>query len=379
MTRELRKTVEQKKALKGQATLHRRGNMLRVRLPDCVGLGRDKYWSLGIAATAEGIAKGTRIVATINHDIIFEEFDPTLQKYNPQYRKEQYRKQLERTVGLKTPLKELWQQYCEDRKGRLKDSSYYFLTETIGYNLRNLKEQNIYNAEAVAKELSRETTAKQAYRVVSRMAPMYDWAIKQGILADSKNPYRELAKELKEIADSEPEKEPRPLTDGEVNFLLTNLNASYRNLCRFNLLTGCRPSEAVGITWEDVKEDHLILGRSYVRKGKNVFQSDTSKTNQRRVFPFYEELSTFLDSLSKENELLFPNTEGGHIGYDNYCRAWRKLKLVGTTPYCCRDTFITNQIAKGIPTAVVAQWVGNSVHIIEKHYLRVGLSVKPIS
>jgi integrase len=378
MASEKRRKVADSPALKGQATLHRRGNMLRVRLPDCVGLGRDKYWSLGLAATAEGIAKGTKIVATINHDIVFEEFDPTLQKYNPLYRKEQYRKQLERTVGLKTPLKELWQQYCEDRKGKLKDSSYHFLTETIGYNLRNLKEQNIYNAKVVAEELSKETTIKQAYRVVSRMAPMYDWAIKRGVLAEGTNPYRELAKELKEVADNEPEKEPRPLTDTEVAFVLANLGSAYRNICRFNLLVGCRPSEATGITWEDVKEDHLILGRSYVRKGKYVFQSDTSKTNKRRVFPLYEELSTFLDSLSKENELLFPNTEGGHIGYDNYCRAWRKLKLVGTTPYCCRDTFITNQVAKGVPTAVVAQWVGNSVHIIEKHYLRVGLTVKPI-
>lgn len=377
MATDIRVSLVKTGRVKAQATLHQRGSMLRVRLPDCVGLGRDKYWALGIPATTDGIARATKIVAAINHDITFEEFDPTLQKYNPIYRREQYRKQIERTVGLKTPLKELWAQYCEFRRPKLKDSSYYFLTTTIGYNLRQLKEQNIYNAEQVAKELIESTTAKQAYRVVSRMAPMYDWAIKQDILAKGINPYRQLAKDLKESAELEEGNEPRPLTIEEVAYVLANIAPTYINLCRFNLLVGCRPSEAIGLTWDDVKADHLILGRSFVRKGSVVFQSETSKTNKRRIFPLYEELSTLLNSLEHKSELVLPNQSGNHIGYDNYCKAWRNLRLVGTTPYCCRDTFITNQIAKGVPTAVVAQWVGNSVHIIEKHYLKIGLKVIP--
>jgi integrase len=39
-----------------------------------------------------------------------------------------------------------------------------------------------------------------------------------------------------------------------------------------------------------------------------------------------------------------------------------------TTPYSCRDTFITEQIAKGTPVAIVARWVDNSPEIIDKRY-----------
>jgi integrase len=75
---------------------------------------------------------------------------------------------------------------------------------------------------------------------------------------------------------------------------------------------------------------------------------------------------------------------GQYFNYDTfYSRAWKTLaeKVTGlkTTPYSTRDTFITRQIEKGKPIAIIAKWVDNSTAIIEKNYLDTAaiLSIRP--
>lgn len=51
-----------------------------------------------------------------------------------------------------------------------------------------------------------------------------------------------------------------------------------------------------------------------------------------------------------------------------------------TTPYSCRDTFITTQILRGIPETAISEWCDTSVEMIQKHYadfLKL-LSIRPI-
>jgi hypothetical protein len=40
-----------------------------------------------------------------------------------------------------------------------------------------------------------------------------------------------------------------------------------------------------------------------------------------------------------------------------------------TTPYSCRDTFISEQVGKGVPSAVVAKWCDTSEKVINAVYL----------
>lgn len=96
------------------------------------------------------------------------------------------------------------------------------------------------------------------------------------------------------------------------------------------------------------------------------------------MFNCNQKLQQLLIQIKPENpepeSLVFPSPEGLSIHYRNFSRrAWDKIvdSLVErkTTPYSCRDTFISEQIAKGVPTAVVAKWCDNSVEMIEQKYL----------
>ena len=90
-----------------------------------------------------------------------------------------------------------------------------------------------------------------------------------------------------------------------------------------------------------------------------------------------QELRGFLDSIKPEQynptDLVFPSPDGKPINYGNFSqRAWDSvvdpISKRNTTPYSCRDTFITEQVNKGVPPALVAKWCDTSVGMIERHY-----------
>ncbi|HAJ63006.1 MAG TPA: integrase, partial [Cyanobacteria bacterium UBA8543] len=71
--------------------------------------------------------------------------------------------------------------------------------------------------------------------------------------------------------------------------------------------------------------------------------------------------------------------EGNPINYNDFGRrAWKTVtKLVNldkkngmtTTPYNCRDTFITLQALQGNSCDTIARWVGNTPEVLRKHYI----------
>jgi integrase len=146
----------------------------------------------------------------------------------------------------------------------------------------------------------------------------------------------------------------------------------------FWFLTGCRPSEAIGLRWGQVTEDcgfvHFVRAVSYCY-GKKV-EVEGSKNNKTRRFPCSDRLKMLLRSIKPENcnpdTLVFPSPKGETINYNNFCnKAWNQVVdqiKPGTTPYSCRDTFITTQILKRIPESVIADWCDTSIEMIQKHY-----------
>lgn len=101
-----------------------------------------------------------------------------------------------------------------------------------------------------------------------------------------------------------------------------------------------------------------------------------SKNNRTRRFRCSDRLCALLQRIRPESpnpdDTVFRPIRGGKwINYRHFCQVWDKVVdpiKPGTTPYSCRDTFITTQIAKGIPETVVVQWVDSSVGVIEKTY-----------
>src|SRR6476646_3403979 len=159
----------------------------------------------------------------------------------------------------------------------------------------------------------------------------------------------------------------------------------YFNFVKFLFYTGCRPSEAIGLMWIDIsfRDNTICFAGSITRPQGKVVVNKGSKTNKSRIFPMNSVLVEFLkkhhlanyDLKSGDAQLVFPAPKGVDvpINYNNfYRRAWDEIvdpMKAGTTPYCCRDTFISLQVAKGVPPAIVAQWCDTSVKMIEKHYL----------
>lgn len=367
---------------KGMASLYLRGKRLVIRLPDTVELGRNKYWSTGLPATNQGINKGMQLLSLINNDIVFEQFDPSLEKYKPAHKRETYLKEVERLVGSETPLIELWGMYCDFKAINHKESYVDYLRVTIGDRIRDTKVENIHDSDAVLKALVKNTTEKTTKRVLEKISALFKWCLDKKIIAEVPNPYPQVVKVFcMEMGQSEPP-EARPLSRKEEAELFTKMAAKYHGIINFCLLTGCRPSEAIGIEWQDIhlEEDYLTIGRSIRVKGKKVYKSSSSKTGRRRKFPINDQLKEHLSQQDTTYDLVHPNPDssGAPFTYDSYFHAWKKAMPKDTTPYSCRDTFISKQIELGIPPAVVAKWVDNSVILIEQRYLKVGEYLKPI-
>ena len=152
----------------------------------------------------------------------------------------------------------------------------------------------------------------------------------------------------------------------------------YAPFVEFLFFTGCRPSEAVGLRWKHLSEDcsSVNFEGALVQVRNKRVASKGSKNNKTRKLSISPRLQAMLLSIKPESpdpsSLVFPSPEGGSINYRNFSRrAWAKvvdpIKLE-TTPYCCRDTFITVQLLKGVPSAIIAKWCDTSTQMIDKNY-----------
>lgn len=156
----------------------------------------------------------------------------------------------------------------------------------------------------------------------------------------------------------------------------------YTPMIEFLALTGCRPSEAHALTWEDIKQRN---GRTYVRFNK-VWTSKvlvhSTKTHEIRLFPCNEQLVNLIERIpvrENSNNLVFPSVEGGYVTQGNFRKRYWKPVVDGLAkegivtkylkPYCLRHSFITRLIRDGVDIATVASLSGNSPEIIIKNYL----------
>lgn len=188
------------------------------------------------------------------------------------------------------------------------------------------------------------------------------------------DPFNGFAKRIKEKWEDNPN--PRVLSEAEIEYFMTSSTISTRNACRLLLLTGMRPSEAYGLKWSDIKDGYILIQRQCREMSKGVKIVNRLKTQKYRKFPLYPELREFLDYLSdlhfglagESDEWILVRENGTKDRYYRLFDKWKRIMPEDTTPYNCRDTFITNQIKRGTPASLVASWVGNSVTVIEKHY-----------
>jgi integrase len=184
------------------------------------------------------------------------------------------------------------------------------------------------------------------------------------------------------------QKEIKVYSREEINLIISTFrnnknHAFYANLIQFRFLTGCRPSEAVALTWDDIlvsKEGKLVI-RFCKRFAKGELKQGLKNKKPYRYFPCNEQLSDLINKmrLTQHNYLIFPSLSGGYLNIDNLVkRHWNpvidSLVVRGKLPYRipfyderhCFGTLICREIND---LKTVSNLMGNSPEILQRHYL----------
>jgi integrase len=282
---------------------------------------------------------------------------------------------------------DIWQRYSESKVGQLKPKTIEKY-ENFARLFAKLGDVPVTDALAVKASLQQVTPKVDRVRdALSQLNSATTWAYKHNLIATM--PFVGMAKEMPKpqyVVDPQPDAFSAEEMDRVIAGFQTDTRRgmTYRwaaPFVEFLFRIGCRPSEAIGLTWEHVSADcgtvHFTEALVQVRNRRVL--SDKSKTNRTRSLSVSLATQALLLKIRPENPdpkaLVFPSPDkrSRSINYQNFSkRGWKAITTPikpETTPYSCRDTFITLQLLKGVPTGVIAKWCDTSVQMIERHYL----------
>jgi len=125
------------------------------------------------------------------------------------------------------------------------------------------------------------------------------------------------------------------------------------DLVRFLAFSGCRLSEAKGVTWNDVDLKKGTL------KVKNAKQRTTSEAERRRTVPIIADMRTLLERLSESNPAPDKPVCRVHECQKALTRACRELNIARITHHDLRHLFATRCIESGVDIPTVSRWLGH--------------------
>jgi len=372
----------------GRVTVATRGNSYRLRW---------KYQGKDYSLTIGSVNPNTLKVATskasqIDLDIMTGNYDETLVKYDARRVK-----QVTQTATEDITLLTLWESYKATSKKSVALTTQKDCWSQVDRCLSKIKEPKLFelkNASDLLAELLNHYSPSTVERVLTDINAACNLAVDMEKI--EKNPYRKLKRFLPDVITKggETERTKQSFTDNDLKTILDafktnqfqNINSPYSHsyyypFIQFCTLTGCRPGEAIAITWDDIKvkddKTWLNINKSY---SKGILK--TPKTNESRLFPVNDELLRVIESFPKipnENNLMFPSVRGGYIEQSAFSkRYWRPivLKLVTNElierylpQYNLRHSYITRLIRLGVDVATVGRICGTSPEMIVGHYL----------
>lgn len=140
----------------------------------------------------------------------------------------------------------------------------------------------------------------------------------------------------------------------------------YINAYRFEVATGLRPGEVIGLEWADVDGDRVCVKRSINRSGE---ETSGKNRNAQRSFSLTP-LARWILHIQKEkmfeigirSGIVFPNENGEHIKQATYYKRWVTYRdgvgISKASPYELRHTFVS--IVKQLPEGLLKPLVGHS-------------------
>ncbi|HEY9879767.1 MAG TPA: tyrosine-type recombinase/integrase [Leptolyngbyaceae cyanobacterium] len=375
-----------KKSAKGTVSVESVDGRLRLRFPRSLFGGTQKRLRVGLSDTPDNRKLAEAKAKEAEDDILYDRFDFTLNKYQ---------------VGVKAvtdnvvpferaKLGELWDRYLEGRERECSPSTLYKSFAQYTRYVEKLPTHDLRKAEEIRDWVVSNIPAESAKRFLTRLAACCREAVKAGLIPE--NPFENMAAEVRIPKGKRKADAIEAFTAEERDLILeafrTNQYCSryarvkhshYYPYVWFQFYTGCRDSEAIGLTWDCISQEftHIEFKQAAVQTKNGIQLKQGGKTQEKRTFPCNEQMKTFLVGLKPNNpkptDLVFPSPTGTFIDVGNFgSRVWKPiingLGIKYRNPYCTRHTFITLCLEKGVDAKDISRLCGNSAVVIYQHY-----------
>lgn len=158
-----------------------------------------------------------------------------------------------------------------------------------------------------------------------------------------------------------------PFSLDQVNSIITNCRADFKDYFTVRFFSGMRTGEADGLKWKYVDFDkRLIHIRETFTAGEEDYtKNDSSQRDIQMSQPVFEALKRQYEATGKLSKFVFCNRDGKPLDLHNFCkRVWypllRHLSLETRTPYQMRHTAATLWLAAGEAPEWIARQLGHT-------------------
>jgi integrase len=196
--------------------------------------------------------------------------------------------------------------------------------------------------------------------------------LKQADLTDTTaNSYRGL------MALKIPKTDIKPFTPAEINLILDNVRADFKNYFTVRFFTGMRTGEIDGLKWRYVDFiNRTICVRETVVDGREKYtKNDFSQRDIQMSQPVYDALKHMLQD-SAQFEYVFCNRNGNPLEHNAVTKGvWypllRHLGIEKRNPYQIRHSTATLWLASGENPVWIAKQMGHSnSEVLFRVYIR---------
>lgn len=300
-------------------------------------------------------------------------------------------------VVKKDDLIALWDSYVHYHKDILKSWSEAYVRTHIQTNtsliyecpFQNISEINDIFEWYLSDPKRKIATSKERLKMV---VSCIDWNAKNDNIERKWGlKYRDKLEQIR-LSKAQTEKEEiRIYTKQELSMILdgfkTGLTSKYPEKLRqyypyvlFCTLTGCRPSEAIALKWENVnfRINQIRFCESEVQASGKRVKNERTKTEAFRDFPMNQELRDLLLSIRKSEGYVFTRNDGSPIHQHTFNGVWNRLLIALNipygVPYNLRHTAISNWSNEEIDVVKIADICGNSPDVIASNYRKLDVS-----
>lgn len=363
--------------------------------------GKTYQLTIGLISK-ECLAVAKAKASQIDADILTGQFDPSLNKYDSRkvIQISQQTQQLADSTAIekKPNLKDIWEHYKSLSGNSVQLTTQKSHWKALDTKLDKIEDQSLLefsNASKLVLYWLDKFSPSTVDRLFTDINSAFNLANEIGFISEPKNPYAALKK--RGLIDSNQDNNNRTrecFTDSEIKIIWDAFKTNrynpdksaykhdyYLPFVQFCSLTGCRPGEAIALTWDDIK---YKTDRTWINISKSYSDGilKCTKTGETRLFPVNDQLSETINGFPKiDNEfnLIFPSIKDrGYIDQHNFnTRIWKPVvsRLVVDDlvskylpSYNLRHSFITRMILLQMDLAQLARISGNSTEVIISSY-----------